>query len=302
MRFIVASISFFIYILSGSAQSVTATISKNSILLGDHVLLSLDVDAAHGVIQGVDLSELDKAEAIDIIQPGELKAVENSEHYEQQMLITSFDSGTHYVPEIAVIINYNGINDTVRSRPIPITVNTVPPDSLGLAPVKPIILEEVRWTDYLIYAIPLLVILLLPFMIWIWSKRKKDEEEIESVVPLDPADVEALNRLEQLEKDKAWESESIKAYESEVSIILRRYVERQFSFPALEWTTGEIIQYFNKNEALSFVPVTILQDVLTQSDMVKYAKSNPGIDALKSQLKKSKEFVFATKNFVLEEE
>ncbi|MDX1684568.1 MAG: hypothetical protein R3275_04980 [Saprospiraceae bacterium] len=288
--------------LGTQAQNLTATVSSNSILIGDHVRLNLEVQSGSAVPRNLILDKLDKAEAFEIVKPGEWQKNENSGFYEQSMIITSFDSGTHYLPEIGAILEYNDLMDTVYSNPIPINVNTVAPDSLGLAPVKPIIEEKKVWSDYLIYAIPVLALILFLLALWLWSRRKKKIEESHEPIPLPLPHVEALDSLEELEKEKLWQHGEAKLYETRLSLILRRYIERQFEFPAMEWTTREITTQLAEHRYSELIPITLVSDILSQSDLVKYAKSDPGAEAYAAQVNKARTFIRETKNMVREEE
>lgn len=284
------------------SQSMTATVSNNKILIGDQITLTLEIESGSAQPLGIIMAGMEADEAIEIVRPGELTKNDTSGLYEQVMLITSFDSGTHYVPEIGVVLDRNGTRDTIYSRRIPITVNTIPPDSVGLAPVKPIIEEEMKWTDYLIYMIPALIILFFLLILWYWKNRKVTLRSEEIEVPLPPADIEAMEALKTLKEGRLWEKGEIKVYESRISLILRRYIERQFAFPAMEWTTGEITRHLGQLQKFPGIPVALANDILSISDLVKYAKSDPGADVHAGQISKTEEFIRVTKDLLQEEE
>lgn len=302
MRHALLTILVFGLLTASHGQNITATVSKQSILIGDQVQLSVVVDPGNWQAEGLILDGMESEDAIEIVDPGQLVKNDQSGVYEQTLLITSFDSGTQYIPQIGAVLKRLGRLDTIYSRTIPLNVNTVTPDSLGLAPVKPIMEEEKIWSDYLIYFIPLLLLLILGLALWWWSKRPKHEAEAVIETPLPPPHIEAMASLAIIKEEKAWEKGAFKAFESQISLLIRRYVERQFGFPAMEWTTREIIQFIGQKHQSDEVPTALLQDILSMSDLVKYAKSDPGIEAHAAQINKCETFIQSTQHLIQEEE
>jgi hypothetical protein len=298
-------ISFFILILLpllSQGQGIGVTISDNDILIGDQIKLSININSGNGRVQSIDLKPIEEDGIFEIVDPGQLTKSETNNQLLQEVTFTSFDSGTHYLPAIyAVIENSFGHKDTFRSNAIPINVNTVPPDSLGLSPVKPIIEEEKVWMDYLAWILPFALLLVFIFALWFWNKYKTSTKEEVAVIPEIPAHEQALNALNELKDQQVWQRGDIKEYEVRISEILRRYIERKFNFPALEWTTREIMAYF-QNEKWSHLPLSMLNETLLQSDMVKFAKSKPGDQAHERQLDHARQFVLITREMSTEEE
>ena len=283
------------------AQGIEATVSDSDILIGDHIKLSVTVHAGNGQVSALDLNEIEKDGIFEIVDPGQMVKTGNGALM-QEVIVTSFDSGTHYLPSIAAIIeNSFGHRDTFRSNIIPISVQTVAPDSLGLAPVKPILEEEKLWTDYLIYILPALFLLLFLLALWLWNKYRRQSEIQAVTIPPLPAHEQALYDLSELERAQLWQQGHIKEYEVRISEILRTYIENKFRFPALELTTREIISYF-RDEKWSHLPLASLHEILMQSDMVKFAKSTPGDNAHIRQLEQTRHFILITREMSNEEE
>ena len=67
-----------------------------------------------------------------------------------------------------------------------------------------------------------------------------------------------------------------------LSAILRRYVERRFRIPAVESTTSELRVAFTRDA----VPrgTDALLDLLEESDLVKFARYDPGMDSSRAAL------------------
>ena len=77
-----------------------------------------------------------------------------------------------------------------------------------------------------------------------------------------------------------WQNNKIKEYYSELTEIVRGYIERELKVPALERTTDEIIETltdFKSSQSITTSKETIkkLKELLEESDLVKFAKSKP---------------------------
>lgn len=287
--------------LLSSGQSVRATLSDQDLLIGDHSELKVEISTNGLEIQDLLLSSLSEESGVELIDPGQPTTDQSTGRIYQTLTITSFDTSVVQVPPIGVIFKApNGDPDTFYTNPIPMSVSTVEPDSLGLAPVKFILEEEKNWTDYLIYAWPLILVAILGLALWFWKKRKPNLEIHEDLLPSIPADEEALLALRELRNGPLLEEGKIKEFEVEISFILRRYLEKVFGFPALEATTRDITKFF-QHEKWSALPLALIQETLTLSDMVKFAKVQPGVERHRQQLSHV-ESIIITSNIVIQEE
>ena len=116
-----------------------------------------------------------------------------------------------------------------------------------------------------------------------------------------------MEKLRNLEEQKVWQQGDIKQYYSELSEIIREYIEGRYQFLALESTTDEIMDKLMRI-SLPDQYKNNLQDLLMTADLVKFAKSHPLPDENKRYLDIANEFVRTTKteeraeNIVVEEE
>ena len=108
-----------------------------------------------------------------------------------------------------------------------------------------------------------------------------------------PAEVIAFNRLSELEQKKLWETGKINEYHTELSEIIRRYLEGRFKFIALELTTDEIL-----TELKSVINNDIfkkLQKILERADLAKFAKNQPTDLQNLESMSLAKEIISSTK-------
>jgi hypothetical protein len=86
----------------------------------------------------------------------------------------------------------------------------------------------------------------------------------------------ALRELDRIKDEKIWQKDKIKEYYSQVTEVLRVYIEDRFGIPAMEQTSGEIFTSFEINKNLiSDKTLLYLGRILPLADLVKFAKYFP---------------------------
>lgn len=114
-----------------------------------------------------------------------------------------------------------------------------------------------------------LAILALLFMFF--SRRKK----VPVVIPKRPASEIAYEQLEKLKAKDLIRQGRVKEYYSEVSDIIRHYLENRFLLKAPEMTTEEFLFYVGDYSQLIGEHKTLLKAFLLSCDLVKFAKHAP---------------------------
>jgi len=215
--------------------------------------------------------------------------------------VTVYDSGTFWVPAIKVNYKLKGrVDQTTTTNRIPIEVMTPVQDSIYLAPIKPIIKEALTWRDALPYALTVLGLVLAIGLILYFVNRK---EEI--VVPpppprMVPAHDIANEKLDELKNKNLWQNGEVKAYQSELTYIVREYLENRYGAQALESTTSEILDQL-KTLDFDDTMKAQLREMLELADMVKFAKADPPEEAHTRLMDYATGFVEKTKPPMTEE-
>ncbi|MBL4657120.1 MAG: hypothetical protein JKX73_03910, partial [Flavobacteriales bacterium] len=132
------------------------------------------------------------------------------------------------------------------------------------------------WDEFIPHGIAAIVTILLALLgMYLYKKWKNRPVKVivEKVIVRDPHLI-ALEDLAALEQKKLWQQESIKQYYTELTDIIRTYIENRFEIIAMEMTTDEIM------ESMNYVVVSPacrekLHQLLMIADMVKFAKSKP---------------------------
>ncbi len=130
---------------------------------------------------------------------------------------------------------------------------------------------------------------------WITSKLWKHRETIIPKPPPIPPYIRALQALEELMGKGLLEKDECNPFYTELSVILRTYLEGRFSLNAPDETTEEIVEEMSKSSELNGNQRNILQDFMRQADMVKFAKGHPDRTTMESAFDTTKEFVEQTK-------
>ncbi len=282
--------------------SVSASLDTNMILIGaqTNIRLQMIQPKAKTVYLPMITDKIgDKVDMLSFSEPDTTVLSDGRLQISMSILITSFDTGYFAIPPFEY--KYNVLNDSVYS-----SVNTnalllgVFPLKVdmkkGITDIKPIIEEPFSIKEIIPYIIiALIVIVLLIVGIYVY-KRIKNHKPIISLPkkPKIPPHIIAKKNLDLLSDKKLWQNGFVKEFYSELTEIIRSYMEDRFKFGAMEMITEDIIANLSKLE-LEKELVNETSKVLELSDFVKFAKVQPLADQNSQALKWAYNFVEKTK-------
>jgi len=286
----------------GQYSGATAKLEKNSIVIGDQVKMELRLTVPSGSkVQWPMLLDT-LARNVEILRKSGIDTVSSEKDQftlKQELTITSFDSGSYVIRPI--LFKYAQKGDTIvyftETVPVTIDVQTVELDSSGeIKPIKPPLKVPVTFREMLPWIGLFLLVLALATFIYYYLKRKKKTKPVFTTrlnanIPPYEAAIEAL---ENLKLKKLWQTGRVKEYYSELTEIVREYIELSFPVRALEMTTGEIDTALKQTEVNSSAREKLNQ-VLMLADLVKFAKEQPLPLENDLSLNQSLEFVRETK-------
>jgi hypothetical protein len=294
-----------LFLLAGlniSAQTavIKASIDSTQLLIGEQTKIHLEVAADNGanlqlplpvdtIIKGIEVLEISGIDTTDIGN--------NRMLLKYDFLVTSFDSALYLLPPFQLITG----TDTTYSNELALKVSTLPVDteSQNIYDIKDVLKPEFVWKDYLAYVLyPLLALFILALIAFLVYYLKKKESPIafkfkKETVKL-PPHVIALNKLNDIKVRKLWQQGRIKEYHSEITDTLRIYMERRFSLPAMELTSGEILAKLKGISDMDYV-YDNLKQILLLADFVKFAKYQSLPDENELSLMNAYLFVNGTK-------
>jgi hypothetical protein len=282
------TIVLFLLLLCGGAYGQSLTVETrldtNLILIGDQIRFHVEVEQQRDMKVTLPLfgdTITEKIEVLEASQPDTLflsnEIIRVSQHY----LITSFDSGLYIIPPQRFAFSYHGMGDTLESQALFLGVLTFKIDSIkGIADIKPPMKAPLSFREILPWILGgLAVVAIVVAGIWYYRRRKKIiPEMVTRVKPVVPPHITALNALDDLKRKKLWQQGNTKAYYSELSDIIRTYIEGRFEIIAMEQTTDETLDAL---EAGKYLPETLfenLKGMLSLADLVKFAKYEPLAD------------------------
>ncbi|MCB9285283.1 MAG: hypothetical protein H6563_14520 [Lewinellaceae bacterium] len=284
---------------AGKAQvDARATIDSAQVLIGGKRTIRLQVDYAPGIrLLDPVIAPLDTAGSIELLHTSEwdtTRISDKSISVEKEILITAWDSGYFSLKPISVPYRIQDRTDTAYTNALPLEVDLMPQDSAMLMPLKPIIEEPFRTEDLIPYLLGLLATVIILAGIWWWWRRKK--RPVEKVAPppvVIPAHTVALDKFEALKQAQLWQKGQIVQYHTQLTFILREYLENRYGILALESTTREIA-----GQLKNIVPEDLRQEttrLLNTSDMVKFAKATPPVEVHDQLLTQAVKFIQSTK-------
>lgn len=272
-----------LWVLTGfaaKAQQAEAVLDTTDMLIGDQIPLQLRFTAPDATDLQWPYQQDTITKKIEIIDQGPVdtsRIEEGTIRLNQKLIITSFDTGYLAIPPFSFNYQLDGKTGQAKTDPLllhvkPMAVDTAQPIKSIKGPMS----APLTFLDMLPWILLVLAILILVALIWyvIWRKRQQKPVLPVRRKPRDPADTEALKALEDLKQKKLWQTGKVKAYHSELSHILRVYLERRFEIPAIESTSADILRDMQKH-GLSRKTQRSLHEVLELSDLVKFAKLEP---------------------------
>ena len=278
---------------------VTAQLDKTDILIGDQLKYELILELTpNASLESIDYSPIENSEVVEIIEEGKLDTIsqDNSLLLRQDLILTSFDSGYHKVPPITIQYLENGQSQTAYTNDLAFNVRTIPitNDQVKLAPIKGIVTEPLNFWDILPYVLIVIGVFVLGFVIY-YLLKNKEQKGITTPKRVIPAHEIALKKLKALQTAKLWQQGNIKQFQTELTFIVREYLENRYRIPALESTTEETLQMVKDIQEVDHHWNDKLKDMFQIADLVKFAKAKPPADFHDQILIDAENFVFETK-------
>lgn len=286
---------FFLFILNLSlySQSGFVKLDTNVILIGQQTKLSIEFEQIKQPFT-FPLINSSVLNGLEIISSTNIDTTINEDgllNLRQDHLVTAWDSGVYLIPALA-------INDLVKTEALLLNVLTVEIDQKNdIKDIKKPLKPEFDLLDILPWVIGLILILIFYFLYKKFANSEKEELPKIKITKTIPAHITALENLTKTEKKELWQKNKVKEYHSEISEIIRKYIEARFNCLALEATTQEILEEV-KNR-ISNENYIVLSNILSIADLAKFAKSKPNDNENVESMASAKKFVNQTK---LEEE
>lgn len=249
-------------------------------------------DSAQQIL--LELDSFHKPEVDTVQQTGGLVTLK------EDVTVFAFDSATLYIPPFEFVYQ---TGDTLRTNSLALKV-FVPFEKVEVDGSKFVGLKTVEEPDFVLmdyiwyFLVPLIVVLLAVAAWYGWKYYKKHKKDAPVIVPQEkqlPPNQEAMMALDALAEKKLWQNGQDKLFHTELTDILRRYIERRFNVPAMEKTSDEILDELYELAESQKASLVNLKQILSMADLVKFAKYHPFADENQLSFMNSKMFVQQTK-------
>jgi len=255
--------------------SAKVALDSTSIQLGSVATLRVQVSTREDTpAPRADFRSLDTMSRAEVLETKPFRAVEapGGPVWEAEVQLIGLEPGLQEIAGIRILFP-----DTILAT-TPITLEVLVPALLpetGLAPIKDIVKEPLRFIDRWSIWLPGLL-LLLAVAAWLLYRAQRTRQAPAVVAPAEeakPAHVVALRKLEALKQKQLW-IQSPKNHYTKLTDILRAYISERFLFRALSETSSDILHDLSKSK---IAPATLkrLEGILHTADLVKFAKARP---------------------------
>lgn len=284
---------------------VRARVEPDSIGIGDRFDYVIEVDK--------DLVQVVQFPEFTLARDGEIELVESLPvdtlsrdgrrlRLVKRYRLAAFDEGRYNLGAARVLYADKNIVDTLRSHDsVYLEVTTFQIDSTSqsiydLKPQKTLPFRFREISGYVKWAVLfVLVLLAAAYALQRYlQSRGKGLGDLFKAAPPQPPHVVAIRALEALHHQKLWQNNRHKQYYSQLTDILRTYIDGRWGVSAMEMTSDEIIAAI-RSEELPDKARMDLTVILRDADLVKFAKATPEAEQNEADYLKAYYFVEETK-------
>lgn len=283
-RFLTSAAVLFLLVMAMQAQEIRITSAPDSsvILIGDQTGFTVTAEIPAGLSAEMTSAGDTLAGKIFVLRrdPRDtVRLADGTLRITDRYLITSFDSGTYEIPPffaerisgdslIRYFSDYSSLRvlrpDIVLQDTTDVIFDIVPPRT---APVT--------FSEILPWIIIALIATALVYLLARFLPRNPLKRFVKPVPPPEPAHIIALRELQALRNEELWQKGEVKEYYSRLSDILRRYIDNRYGISSPELTTDETVRMLHRAAVTTPGQMGLVKEVLSLSDMVKFAKYVP---------------------------
>ncbi len=266
-------------VVSGQqAPKIATEVDTTAIRIGEQIRFTfkIETDTTSVVIfpEGQTFSPLETVEAFETDTTRKDGRMELLKTY----ALTQFDSGAYLLPSQRVEIDGKGyFTDSLFVSVATVPVDTTQQKMYDIKPMQDLEASSWGWLKWA--GLVILLLLIGGGLYWWFVLREKPltEEEEEALLP--PYERAMLN-LKKLEDSRYLIQDEFKAYYTELTEIVRAYLEEEIEIDALESTTSQLMdkmEMLRDAGRLDLPQETLMKfrRILETADLVKFARSKP---------------------------
>lgn len=280
---------------------VNSGVVSSTINIGEQIdyFLNIEVDS----IQRIEFPEELQIAPMELLEifPTDTQKIKNKYLLTKKYALIQFDSGHYKIPPQRVLVNgFSKLSDSVKIEVKDIIIDTF---KQKLYQIKPFQKVRKNYDDLIkrsVYAV--IIALMFIGLIYLTLVYQRKLSERKKIIP--PFE-RAIKALKELEKRNPEIQEDFKTYYSELTQVVRRYIEEEINIDALESTSDQLLlklELHKQEGKLDLEELTIknLKTVLRTADLVKFARAIPETGAAKLDRQLLEDVVIETKEVLPE--
>lgn len=293
-----------LFSLVAQAQKVVAVVDSTQIKIGEEIKLSILVEA-DSTASVVFPQEANVFLPLELLEAYEVDTLKKDAKYNltRKYGLTQFDSGKYYIPKQKILINEKPYyTDSIRIAVADVAVDTLKQKMYEIKDLVSVEKGNSNWWKWFLGILGILALFGLYFYYFVFElKAKKKKKKKKEIPPFD----KALLQLNELDNSTLLLKSEYKDYYSELTNIVRQYIEEEVRIDALESTTGELIRKIEAQKKAGYLDlkdetIKSLKNVLQTADLVKFAKSKPDDTVIKADRNLVEYIVVETKEAIPE--
>jgi len=271
-----------------------AKIDKHSVTIGDKIHYTLVARSSRGI-------EVEFPQFVDNLGGLAVRdfgfSVKNwlfFKVYKRWYVLNTYTSGDYTIP--AAVIKYRRAGgkrwDKVNVKELKVKVKSVLKSAQGIPEIRDIYPPFYYSNKKKIFIIAVLVFLLVSACVaWRIAAGRKTEENILTL----KAHEIAYKDLEELKNKDYISRGEFETYFTELSDIVRHYLENRFNIRAPEMTTEEFLNALRHGKMFSREHKDFLKDFLSHCDLVKFARYDSDVGEAQKSFSAARSLIDQTK-------
>ena len=290
-KYIVIFILLILAVVSHAQVQVTASVDSTKILIGGRSHYFITVYAPKGT--KISFPEFNKKEIVpdvEVLSARSDTADANGKiRIRRIYTITAWDAKRYTIPAQKVIVG--GATKTTGN--VTLDVQAVPVDTVKSTPMPPDDIQKVpfSWGEWVpVISVIVLALILICFVFYLYRIlcHKKNGRALKKTRALSYYE-QAKQDLSEIAANKMLYAEQ-KAYYTDVTNVLRKYISQRYNINALEMTSHEILESMKE-----VCDVSELKVVFNTADLVKFAKYSTDANDMTYYLDSIVHFIDSTK-------
>ena len=266
-----------------SGQTLSSSLNKNNVDLGEHIILNIHIRN----LQGKNVISAQKNGLLPFyFEETKDEIYQNNKEYRRTIEFSILDEGKFILPSLEF-----KIGDSIhKSIPYEIKVTNPNKKNEKISDIMPNQEIELGIMDYLnLYQIHIFIFLIIlgSILIFIFIKKHSVKKEISPTISPD----KFLHDLAQLKTKKLIENGEYRLFYIKLLEIIRDFLQSKYQIPADILLTDDLIDFIKKSHILSKENTKILEELFIRGDLVKFAKSIPSSEMMQADLENVENFI-----------